>query len=93
MTPRRRTAEHGVGVSPVAKRPEAYVVPDAANGPTMTIEQLTHEMYTQKNAITAMHQWVGSIYNCSMDHATQIEGAAKSLGELHGKLVGLGGKR
>ena len=78
----------GTGVSPNAKRPNQYVVPDPAMGAKLTIETLSAGLYTTKAAVQNMHNWIGSIAEAVSGHADQlrrhlhvIEGASGNVTE------------
>ena len=81
LTPARRHLDTspgpgGVGVSPVAKRPNVYVVPTQREPtPAATLEELTSQMLNIKDTVQAVHTWVQSIYDATVDHAGQLEGA------------------
>ena len=66
----------GTGVSPNAKRPNQYVVPDPAMGAKLTIETLSAGLYTTKAAVQNMHNWIGSIAEAVSGHADQLEEAS-----------------
>ena len=79
VSPRRaRAADVGPGQTPPPKRPAAYVQPgQGQNGPEMSGLIMANELYRQRDAIAALHTWVTSIHEATVDHAEQIEGAAR----------------
>ena len=86
VTPRRRlhyeTGGHagGTSVSPMAKRPSAYVPPQPIIAQQMMDQQtLSNEVLSMKAAINRMHTWITSIAEASVDHATQIENASQEF--------------
>ena len=75
-------------MSPTAKRPSAYTVPVPVQGaPLMDAQQLSNAVATIKQAMDNMHDWVGTIVDASVDHATQIEAASKDLSGLRGEMT------
>ena len=90
VSPRRRLELGGVS-PPAPKRPAAYVQPGNPSGPEMNTQMLSNEMYRQRDAIAAIHEWVASIYDSSIDHAGQLESAARqfqAMKEKHEEYTG-----
>ena len=77
----------GTGVSPNAKRPNQYVVPDPAMGPKLTIETLSAGLYTTKAAVQNMHNWIGSIAEAVSGHADQLEEASSDFTRMRAELI------
>ena len=73
----------GPGQTPPPKRPVAYVQPGQAQGPELNSQMMSNELHRQRDAIAALHTWVTSIHEASMDHADQIEGAARHITQLN----------
>ena len=75
------------GVSPNAKRPNQYVVPDPATGAKLTIETLPAGLYTTKAAVQNMHNWIGSIAEAVSGHADQLEEASSDFTRMRAELI------
>ena len=58
----------------------------------MDAQQLSNAVATIKQAVDNMHDWVGSIVDASVDHATQIEAASKDLSGLRAEMTAFAGQ-
>ena len=58
----------------------------------MDAQQLSNEVSTIKQAMDNMHEWVSSIADASVDHATQIEAASKDLSGLRAEMTAFAGQ-
>ena len=58
----------------------------------MDAQQLSNAVATIKQAMDNMHDWVGTIVDASVDHATQIEAASKDLTGLRAEVTVFAGQ-
>ena len=87
VSPRRaRATDVGLGQTPPPKRPAGYVQPGPAQGPELNTQMISNELYRQRDAIAALHTWVTSIHEASVDHAEQIEGAARHFSQMQNEV-------
>ena len=53
----------------------------------MSTQVLSNELYRQRDAISALHAWVSSIFDASLDHASQLESAAGQFQHMKTQLA------
>ena len=85
---RRRLDLNDDGLSPKARRTEAYVTPpDVPMQTTMTVDALTQELAITKGAVAQLHKYVVDIAGVVDNHAEAIDGVSSEMAVTKGKLA------